>query len=143
MLWLEQLELRFLPAQSSPACGRDAQLEKEARRLLLALGGRALARSLRVTWSSRLRSAAGRADFRHKVVSLNPRLKEHGAAEIDRTLRHELAHLLAHFRFGRRRVRPHGAEWQRACADLGIAGESRCHALPFPVTERTRHYLYG
>jgi SprT-like family. len=36
-------------------------------------------------------TAAGRADYRQKVISLNPRLLEH-PAEIDRTLRHELAH---------------------------------------------------
>ena len=35
--------------------------------------------------------SSGRADSRRKIVSLNPRLREHDAAEIDRTLRHELA----------------------------------------------------
>ena len=65
-------------------------------------------------------------------ILLNRRLCAHGEAEIDRTLRHELAHLLAQFRAGRRRIAPHGIEWRRACVDLGIGGETRCHNLPFP-----------
>jgi SprT protein len=95
-----------------------------------------------VQWSGRLRSAAGRADSRSLTVTLNPLLREHDEAEIERTLRHELAHILAHFRAGRRRIQPHGAEWKTACEDLGIAGEARCHALPFPVTRREPRYLY-
>ena len=77
-------------------------------------------------------------DYSAQLISLNPRLCEHGADEIDRTLRHELAHLLAQFRAGRRRILPHGAEWREACRDLGIADEKRCHTLPFCVTNRAR-----
>jgi SprT protein len=73
---------------------------------------------------------------------LNPRLHEHGGDEIDRTLRHELAHLLAQFRAGRRRILPHGPEWRAACGDLGIGDEGRCHHLPFPVSPRARRYVY-
>jgi predicted SprT family Zn-dependent metalloprotease len=69
-------------------------------------------------------------------------LQEHGAAEIDRTLRHELAHLLAQSRAGRRRISPHGAEWRAACRDLGIEEEGRCHTLPFPTTHQARRFLY-
>ncbi|MEP6810763.1 MAG: SprT-like domain-containing protein, partial [Chthoniobacterales bacterium] len=85
---------------------------------------------------------AGRADSRRNLISLNPLLRAHGAAEIDRTLRHELAHILAHFRSGRRRINPHGHEWRRACSDLGIADEQRCHTLPFPVRKQRRPFLY-
>jgi SprT protein len=122
--------------------GRDGLLETEAREILSSLGAERLGASLQVEWNPRLRTCAGRADFRHKLISLNPRLSEHGSAEIDRTLRHELAHLLAQFRVGRRRISPHGPEWRQACADLSIAGEGRCHNLPFPSTPRTRRYLY-
>lgn len=142
MLWLEQLKLPFPITHAIVACGHDPRLEVQARSLLEELGASVLATSICVIWSSRLRSAAGRADFRHNTIVLNPRLQEHGAAEIDRTLRHELAHLLARSRYRRRRIAPHGAEWQQACADLGIAGEARCHTLPFPVTPRARRYLY-
>jgi predicted SprT family Zn-dependent metalloprotease len=95
-----------------------------------------------VEWSARLRSAAGRAEYATAKILLNCRLSEYGEAEIDRTLRHELAHLLAHFRSGRRRLAPHGAEWRKACSDLGISNENRCHHLPFPVRRQRRRYLY-
>jgi SprT protein len=143
MLSFSQLEFSLAPSLPTPAPGRDATLEETARKLLIKQGATALATELRVEWSTRLRSAAGRAEFGRKRVLLNCRLSAHGEAEIDRTLRHELAHLLAQTRAGRRRIAPHGAEWRRACADLGIAGEARCHNLPFPIRRQRRPYLYA
>ncbi len=93
---------------------RDVDLELRARELLRATDAARIARFVRVEWQPRLKSCAGRADYRAKLVSLNPRLAEQGEAEIDRTLRHELAHLLA----------------------------QRCHNLPFPIAERARRFLY-
>ncbi len=135
MLLLEQLELLFATAD-------DPHLEARAHELLRANGAHRLAANIRVLWNSRLRSCAGRADLNAKVISLNPRLRDHGAGEIDRTLRHELAHLLAQSRAGRRRILPHGTEWRVACEDLGIGDEKRCHNLPFPVRAYRRRYLY-
>jgi predicted SprT family Zn-dependent metalloprotease len=137
-----QLDLVFPPAFSPVVLGRDFALESNARGILSALGADELAREVHVEWNARLFSAAGRADSRRNLVSLNPRLHEHDAAEIDRTLRHELAHLLAQFRAGRRRIPPHGAGWRKACRDLGIGDEARCHTLPFPVKQRARRFLY-
>jgi predicted SprT family Zn-dependent metalloprotease len=126
--------------------GRDVDLELKARELLCALGASRIAPDVQVEWNSRLKTCAGRANYRTKVISLNPRLREVraglAAAEIERTFLHELAHLLAQFRAGRRRIAPHGVEWRNACRDLGIAGEARCHNLPFPITERSRRFLY-
>jgi SprT protein len=121
--------------------GRDLRLETKAREILRSLGATKLARDLSVEWNSRLKTAAGRADYRSKLISLNPQLVHH-PAEIERTLQHELAHILAQFRAGRRRILPHGVEWRQACRDLGIRDEKRCHNLPFPVSERARRYLY-
>ena len=120
---------------------RDIDLQQTARELMRANGAARIAAELRVEWNSRLKTAAGRADYRQKLILLNPRLSEH-PAEIDRTLRHELAHVLAQFRVGRRRILPHGVEWRQACRDLGITDEKRCHNLPFPVSERARRFLY-
>ena len=139
---VEQLEFVFSQPSKRALSGRDSELEAEARALLRAFGAAPLARSVRVEWNLRLRSAAGRADFRAGQVSLNPRLVDHGAAEIDHTLRHELAHLLAQFRAGRHRISPHGTEWREACRDLGIADETRCHTLPFPVHRRAHRFIY-
>jgi SprT protein len=126
------------PARS----GRDSHLEAHARELLRSVGAVKLVPLVRVVWSARLRTAAGRADYRGNVVTLNPLLREHGEAEVDRTLRHELAHLVAHARCGRRRIAPHGAEWRQACRDLGIGDETRCHTLPFPRRTVARPFLY-
>jgi SprT protein len=120
---------------------RNSSLEEAARELLRAHGAARIARELQIKWNSRLTTAAGRADYREKLISLNPRLIEH-PTEIDRTLRHELAHILAQFRAGRRRISPHGVEWQRACVDLGISDEKRCHNLPFPARTFAARFVY-
>lgn len=120
---------------------RNVDLQETARELLGSLGAARIANDLRVEWNSRLKTAAGRADYREKLISLNPRLSEF-PIEIDRTLRHELAHILAQFRVGRRKISPHGVEWQQACIDLGIAEEKRCHNLPFPARTFAARFVY-
>ena len=122
--------------------GRDAALETKARQLLRSLGAKRIAKELRVKWNSRLKTAAGRADYHQKLISLNPRLIAH-PEEIDRTLLHELAHILAQSREkNRRRISPHGPEWRQACCDLGIAGEKRCHTLSFPAKRYAPRFIY-
>jgi SprT protein len=116
-------------------------LQTTARELLRSLGAARIANELHVEWNSRLKTAAGRADYRQKLISLNPRLFEH-PTEIDRTLRHELAHILAQFRAGRRRIPSHGDEWRQACIDLGIADEKRCHNLPFHARTYAARFVY-
>ena len=148
---LRQLEFAFQTVAASLwDASRFAQrsgyetsdLEAKARQLLRSLGAKRIATELRVEWNSRLKTAAGRADYRQKLISLNPRLVEH-PAEIDRTLRHELAHILAQFREkNRRRISPHGPEWQQACRDLGITDEKRCHTLPFPPRRYAPRFIY-
>ncbi len=142
MLLFEQLALVFSSPPKAPPSGGDAALQTQARDLLHSLGLTTLAPRVRVEWNPRMRTAAGRADFHRGLISLNPRLRDYGAEEIDRTLRHELAHLVAHARAGRRRISPHGPEWRRACRDLGIGDEQRCHTLPFPAQTRARRFLY-
>lgn len=119
----------------------SVNLEEIARDLLRGNGGDRIADDLRVEWNPRLKTAAGRADYHQKLISLNPQLIEH-PGEIDRTLRHELAHLLAQFRAGKRKIPPHGTEWRQACVDLGIADEKRCHNLPFPARTYTARFVY-
>ena len=119
----------------------DAVLTRSATDLLRAGGGGSLAERVAVRWNRRLTTTAGLARYTQAEVSLNPRLREF-PDEIDRTLRHELAHLLAHERAGRRRIAAHGPEWRQACADLGIPGESRCHNLPLPRRQLARAHTY-
>ncbi|RZI84067.1 MAG: M48 family peptidase, partial [Rubrivivax sp.] len=97
---------------------------------------------VQVRWNPKMRSTAGVAYPGRALVLLNPRLREFGEEEVDRTLRHELAHLLAHHRAGRRRISPHGPEWQKACRDLGLTDEKRCHDLPLPRRKMARQHIY-
>src|SRR5215471_12812092 len=133
----KQLEFAVQRSTIHLQAGRDVDLELGARELLRPLGAEKLAGEIRVEWNPRLKTCAGRADYREKLISLNPQLLSldsvngHSGSEVDRTLRHELAHLLAQWRVGRGRIAPHGEEWRRACVDLGIADEARCHNLPF------------
>jgi len=110
--------------------------------LLVRAGARAMAGTLSVQWNSRMRSTAGMACYQRKTIFLNPRLKEVAPREVQRTLRHELAHFLAHHRMGRQRISPHGSEWQLACKDLGIPNEPRCHDLPLRAKRVAPRHFY-
>lgn len=98
---------------------------------------------VRVKWNPRLRSTAGRAWYPDCLIEINPRLVEFGHDEIRRTLLHELAHLVAYHRAGRRRIAAHGAEWKQACSDLGIPGERSSHHLPLPTHTQRKKYFYA
>lgn len=135
-----RLDLRINPP--GPNLPKESELLTESRQLLAAAGATALAARVQVRWNARMRSTAGMAYWTKSLVTLNPRLVQFGAEEIDRTLRHELAHLLAHDRAGRRRIQPHGPEWRKACRDLGLVDEKRTHDLPLPRRIAVRKYLY-
>jgi SprT protein len=126
------------PKQAPAATLPD--LEETARALLREIGCAKLANEVRVRWHSRLRTTAGQAYYAKSLVRMNPKLLQFGTEEVDKTLRHELAHLVARSRAGSRRIEPHGPEWRQACRDLGLPDEKRCHDLPLPRTrQRIRH----
>jgi len=152
---LEGLIAPFLPKQkpvegkpeaASAASERKGgvrlpDLEATARELLRGIGCAKLAGRVQVRWHSRLRTTAGQAFYAESLVRMNPRLMEFGMEEVDKTLRHELAHLVARARAGRGRIEPHGKEWRQACRDLGLVDEKRCHDLPLPRSrQRVRHW---
>ena len=120
---------------------RDLVLEEQARQLLLPYSSR-LAERVTVRWNQRLRTTAGRASYQHWEVMLHPALKEISEEEVDKTLRHELAHLLARDRSGRKKIAPHGDEWRQACRDLGIPNETSTHQLPFVRYKQKRKFFY-
>lgn len=90
-----------------------------------------------------MRTTAGRAWWPDRWIELNPKLREVSEEEVWRTLKHELAHLIAYERAGRRRISPHGREWQDACRDLGIPGERPFHTLPFKHQRMARNHVYA
>jgi predicted SprT family Zn-dependent metalloprotease len=106
------------------------------------LGLNELARKVRVSWNPRMQTTAGRAWWPDRSIELNPKLKDCEPDEVWRTLKHELAHLVAYERCGRRRIEPHGREWQAACNDLGIPGEQPFHTLPFKRRRMKRKHAY-
>ncbi|RYD31456.1 MAG: hypothetical protein EOP86_17870 [Verrucomicrobiaceae bacterium] len=123
--------------------GLDEGLTIMVREWLIQAGAPAAgARQTNVVWNARMRTTAGTAQPRTSRIELNPALLGLGEAEVHRTLRHEAAHLLAHWRAGRRRILTHGAEWRQACVDLGIPGEPATHTLPFPRRRMAPKYFY-
>ena len=121
-------------------------LTRGASRLVRELGLEVLAGKVSVVWNRRMRTAAGRAYYEAARIELNPELLKltevDPVTEIDRTFKHELAHLIAHQRAGGRRIPPHGAEWQQACIELGIPDEARCHSLPLLPRQIRRKLVY-
>jgi predicted SprT family Zn-dependent metalloprotease len=122
--------------------GDDPDLTTLSRSLVASLGIPDLAQRVLVRWNPRLRTTAGRAYRTRALIELNPQLVRISPEEIDRTLRHELAHLVAAHRAGRRKIPAHGRDWRHACSELGIPGESRCHDLPFKRRQVRRNFAY-
>ena len=126
--------------------GPDEELRHRARRIAENLGLPELAARIEVEWNRRMRTAAGRAFYQMGKIELNPRLQalpeETRELEIERTFLHELAHLVSFARAGGKRIQPHGPEWKKACADVGIPGEDRCHDLNFQPRRMKRKFAY-
>lgn len=139
--WLQRFLLTDIPVKKKKSAYRDLILEEEARRLLQPYSPQ-LAERVTVFWNPRMRTTAGLAFYERWEVMLNPALQKISLVEVDKTLRHELAHLLARDRSGRKRIAPHGREWRQACSDLGIPDESRTHELPFVRHRQQRKFFY-
>ncbi|MFC7338655.1 SprT-like domain-containing protein [Haloferula chungangensis] len=146
--WSEKIRRQFgggkpLPKRRRPSLlVMDEALSEWCREASLTIGLEKLAERVQVGWNPRLQTTAGRAWWPDGVIELNPKLKEMGDEELWRTLRHELAHLVAYDRAGRRRIAAHGNEWREACAELGIPGESAKHNLPFGGRRVAKRFAY-
>jgi len=129
-------------AGDMPRSGVDHELTALAKEWLRALRLPDLAARVVVEWNARLVTTAGTACPRTSGIELNPLLRTLSPGQIRRTLRHEMAHLIAHWRAGRRRIQTHGEEWRAACAELGIPNEPAFHDLPLPRKKRPRKLAY-
>ena len=138
--WLRRLKPK--PVRKRTAVREDGGLTAWCAEAAAGLYLARLSRRVRVCWNNRMQTTAGRASWPDCVIDLNPRLRELDPEELWRTLKHELAHLVAYERCVRRRISPHGPEWQLACRELGIPGESPYHELPFPGRTVKRHHVY-
>lgn len=120
----------------------DCELTTECQGLVNTIGLGALAAELKVYWNPRLVTTAGLAHHGSARIDLNSRLNRFFPEEPGRTLRHELAHLVAHYSAAGRSIQPHGLEWRKACTALGIPGEQRCHNLPLTRRAVKRKFAY-
>ena len=132
MLSFSQLEFSLAPSVVEKPPGRDSALEALARDLLLQQGATTLAAQVRVEWSARLRTAAGRAECGAARVLLNRRLAAHGEAEIDRTFAMSWRTCSRNFAPAAVASRPTGWNGGGPAPIWGLSGEARCHNLPFP-----------
>ncbi len=121
-LTLEAPESSRSAARRLPSERRPEALTRLARALGRRLGAPRRLRGMRVEFNARLRTAAGRADFRGRIVELNPRLLDRHPEELLPTLVHELCHLAV----GPRAA--HGPRWRAAVVSLGFRPET-CHRL--------------
>ncbi|MCB1224780.1 MAG: SprT-like domain-containing protein [Verrucomicrobiales bacterium] len=127
--------------QEPPPALSEEELTHQCRQWLTDLNLPGAAKLVRVHWNARLQSTAGFASYPSWRIELNPRLVAFDG-QVQRTLKHELAHLIAYHQAGRRRIEPHGPEWRHACALLGIPGESARHTLPLPRRRVRRQIAY-
>lgn len=148
---MPQLEFRWTtwlrvfkapPAPRSRPTKEDGGLTTWCSEASAGLGLPELARKVRVSWNPRMQTTAGRAWWPDRSIELNPKLRQCEPDELWRTLKHELAHLIAYERCGRRQIDPHGIEWAVACTDLGIPGEQPFHTLPFKRRRMKRNHAY-
>ena len=134
--------LSGVKAAMPPRRGWDAELSREAAELARKLDLPRLAHEVEVAWNPRMRSSAGRASWPKGLIELNPALETISEEEVRRTFLHELAHLVAFERCRSRHIKPHGPEWQLACAELGIPGEAASHHLPLPARRLRKRWRY-
>ncbi len=95
--------------------------------------------SVRVRFNTRMRSALGRAYIDENRIELNIRLLERFPQELEPTLAHELAHLIAPKLFGRKGLY-HDEGWKQIMALLGFE-PSRTHSLDVDGLKRAQKIL--
>lgn len=141
--WVSWLRVRASPQPpSTGAANLDCRLTAWCVETSKSLNLNELSNRVQVSWNARMQTTAGRAWWPDRVIELNPKLKALPPDELWRTLKHELAHLVAYERAGRRRTEPHGPEWRAACVELGIPNEQPFHTLPFERRRLKRNHVY-
>ncbi|MFK7851978.1 MAG: SprT-like domain-containing protein [Akkermansiaceae bacterium] len=125
-----------------PPPNSDSEMTRWCQQQARSLKLPELSRKVSVSWNPRMRTTAGRAMWPSRKIEINPKIKQFSDHEVWRTLKHEFAHLVAYERSGRKRIRPHGIEWQTACSDLGIPRETTTHSLPLKGRRMKKKFTY-
>jgi len=125
---------------------RDTMFEELCKALIIGINPEheSWASQIKVFWNPRMRSTAGIARYQEMSICLNPKLWHISTVEVQRALRHELAHLLAWKTRNRKGTfTNHGQEWKDACTALGIKGEKVYHHFPqIKATRQAPKYKY-
>ena len=99
-----------------------------------------LSKLVRIGYNPKLRTTIGRAALHAFRVELNPRLLIAHPQELIPTLGHELAHLVAHRKFGK--VEPHGLEFQALMHAVGLDSRAT-HDLPVAhLRQKRKRFIY-
>jgi SprT protein len=84
---------------------------------------------------------AGRAYYYQHKIDLNATLLAENQQDfINRTVPHEVAHLIAYRVYGDK-IRPHGKEWASVMQTFGLEA-SRCHSYDVTRSRRGKSYTY-
>lgn len=95
---------------------------------------------VRLVYNPRLRTTLGRAILTDLCVELNTRLLREHPDQLIPTLAHELAHIVAHIRYGR--VAPHGEHFRTLMRAVNLSSKAT-HDLPVGrLIRRHRRFLY-
>lgn len=101
-----------------------------------------------VEFSNRMTSCAGRAWYtKNKIRLSTPLLDTNGEAFLARTPVHEVAHIVAYKKFGKKGI-GHNKYFYHVCEELGMENPTRCHSYRLPTTvkakakKRRKHVRY-
>lgn len=123
---------------------RDTMFEELCKALIIGINAdyKSWASKIQVYWNPKMRTTLGIAKYDELSIGLSPQLWNISTEEVQRALRHELAHLLAwKTRNKKEPFQNHGIEWKEACNALGIKGEKVFHDFP-QIKRRKQHRKY-
>jgi SprT protein len=98
-------------------------------------------KACKIEINNRMRSVAGKANYKFNKVILNGRLLGDNPEHIEQTFAHELAHLISVALYGIKEGRGHGQAWRTTMIRLGY-NPDRCHKLDVSKYRR-RHKVKG
>lgn len=93
-------------------------------------------------WNSRYTDTMGKADYMFMTIELSSKIFDLATKQQQEdTIVHEACHLIAHYKYSERRIKPHGKEWKQCMLNCGIT-PARCHTVnTSSLRKRKRYYL--
>ncbi len=79
--------------------------------------------------ADRFKRKAGQYHHGERKIRISRHLLENHPEEVIETIKHELGHALVMHRHGKRKIKPHGKEWNSMMEELGVSNPEACHSL--------------